>query len=73
MGLCNVVYFQLCISLMYIRPPFSADGYDSSHYLKYAECPIENVLVKEEHAGIKHFLLFPHSFLIFQRQSIWAS
>ena len=30
-GVCNVVYFRLCIDLMHITPPFTAEGYDASH------------------------------------------
>ena len=25
---CNSVYFRLCIDLMHILPPFTAEGYD---------------------------------------------
>ena len=34
---CNVVYFRLCIDLMNITPPFTAEGYDGSLHPRYAE------------------------------------
>ena len=34
----NAVYFQLCIDLMHITPPVTAEGYDGSHQPRYAEC-----------------------------------
>ena len=35
--LCNAVYFRLCIDLMHITPPLTADGYDGSHHPRYAQ------------------------------------
>ena len=37
MGVCEAVYFWLCIDLMHITPPVTANGYDGSHHPKYAE------------------------------------
>ena len=37
MGVCNAVYFRLCIDLMHILPPVTAEGYDGSHHPRYAE------------------------------------
>ena len=34
---CNAVFFRLCIDLMYITPPVTAEGYDGSHQPRYAE------------------------------------
>ena len=31
-GVCNPVYFRLCIDLMHITPPISAEGFDGSHH-----------------------------------------
>ena len=36
-GVCNAVYFGLCIDLMHISPPDTAEGYDGSYLLRYAE------------------------------------
>ena len=38
MEVCNPVYFHVCIDLMHITPPVTAEGYDGSHHLRYAEC-----------------------------------
>ena len=42
---CNVVYFRLCIDLLHITPPVTAEGltwdmlgYDGSNHLRYAKC-----------------------------------
>ena len=35
---CNAVYFRLCIDLMHITPPVTAEGIDGSHHPRYAEC-----------------------------------
>ena len=37
-GVCNAVYFRLCIDLMHITPPVTAEGYNGSHHPRYAEC-----------------------------------
>ena len=37
-GVCNVVYFRLCIDLMHILPPITAEGFDGSHHPRCAEC-----------------------------------
>ena len=34
---CNAVYFRLCIDLMHILPPLTAEGCDGSHHPRYAE------------------------------------
>ena len=34
---CDAVYFRLCINLMLITPPVTAEGYDGSHNPGYAE------------------------------------
>ena len=34
----NTVYFRLCINLMHITPPVTAEGYDGSHHPRYAKC-----------------------------------
>ena len=34
---CNAVYFRLCIDLMHITPPVTADGFDGSHHPRCAE------------------------------------
>ena len=34
---CNAVYFRLCIYLMHITPPVTAEGYDAAHHPRYAE------------------------------------
>ena len=35
---CNAVYFRLCIDLMHIPPPVTAEGFDGSHHPRFAEC-----------------------------------
>ena len=35
-GVCNAVYFRLCIDLMHITPTVKAEA-DGSHYPRYAE------------------------------------
>ena len=35
---CNAVYFRLCIDLMHITAPVTAEGFDGSHLARYAEC-----------------------------------
>ena len=35
---CNAVYFRLCIDLMHILPPVTAEGFDGSHQTRFAEC-----------------------------------
>ena len=37
LSLCNAVYFRLCIDLMHITPPVTAEGFDGSHHPRYAE------------------------------------
>ena len=34
---CNAVYFRLCIDLMHILPPVTAEGFDGSHHPRFAE------------------------------------
>ena len=38
---CNAVYFRLCIDLMHILPPVTAEGFDGSHHPRFAECCLE--------------------------------
>ena len=33
----NAVYFRLCIDLMHILPPVTAEGFDGSHHPRFAE------------------------------------
>ena len=40
-GVCNPMYFWLCIDLMHITPPVTAEGFDGSHHPRYAECTKE--------------------------------
>ena len=40
-AVCNEVYFRLCIDLMQITPPVTAEGYDGSHHPRYAECKLQ--------------------------------
>ena len=35
---CNAVYFRLCIDLMHILPPVTAEGFYGSHHPRFAEC-----------------------------------
>ena len=35
---CNVVYFRLCIDLVHITPPVTAEVFDGNHHPKYAKC-----------------------------------
>ena len=35
---CNAVYLRSCIDLMHILPPVTAEGYDSFHHPRYADC-----------------------------------
>ena len=35
---CTAVYFRLCIDLMHITPPVTAEGFDGSHHPRFAEC-----------------------------------
>ena len=35
---CTPVYFRLCIDLMHILPPVTAEGFDGSHHPRFAEC-----------------------------------
>ena len=32
MGVCNAVYFRICIDLMHINPPDTVEGFDGSHH-----------------------------------------
>ena len=34
---CTAVYFRLCIDLMHITPPVTAEGFDGSYHPRYAE------------------------------------
>ena len=34
---CNAVYLRLCIDLIHILPPVTAERYDGSHHPRYAE------------------------------------
>ena len=34
----NAVYFRLCIDLIHILPPVTAEGFDGSHHPRFAEC-----------------------------------
>ena len=34
---CDAVYFRLCIDLMHILPPVTAEGFDGSHHPRFAE------------------------------------
>ena len=36
-AVCNAVYFRLCIDLMHILPPVTAEGFDVSHHPRFAE------------------------------------
>ena len=36
-GICNAVYFPLCIDLMHTLPPVTAEGFDGSHHPRCAE------------------------------------
>ena len=38
MAVCSSVYCRLCIDLMHILPPVTAEGLDGSHHPKFAEC-----------------------------------
>ena len=35
---CNALYFRLCIDLMHILPPVTAEGFDGSRHPRFAEC-----------------------------------
>ena len=37
LAVCNAVYFRLCIDLMRITLPVTAEGFDGSDHQKYAE------------------------------------
>ena len=37
---CNAVFFRLCIDLMHILPPVTAEGFDGSHHPRFAECKL---------------------------------
>ena len=37
-AVCNAVYFRLCIDLMHILPPVTAEGFDGSHHPRFVEC-----------------------------------
>ena len=39
-GVCNAVYFRLCIDLMHILPPVTAEGFDGSHHPRCTECTV---------------------------------
>ena len=43
-GVCNAVYFRLCIDLMHILPPVTAAGFDGSHHPGCAECTGNDVI-----------------------------
>ena len=45
--ICNSVYFRLCIDLMHIPPPVTAEGYDGSHQPRYAECKLTQTRKKK--------------------------
>ena len=34
-GLCNPVYVLLCIRLIHVTPPVTAEGFDGSHHSRY--------------------------------------
>ena len=34
---CNAVYFRLCIDLMHITPPVTAEGFDGSNHPRCAD------------------------------------
>ena len=36
---CNAIFFRLCIDLMHILPPVTAEGFDGSHHPRFAEWP----------------------------------
>ena len=36
-GVCDAVYFRLCMDLMHITPPVTAEGFGGSHHPRYAE------------------------------------
>ena len=44
-GVCNAVYFRLCIDLMHILPQVTAKGNDGSHYPRCAECRVPYYLL----------------------------
>ena len=37
MWVSNAVYFRICVDLMHINPPDTAEGFDGSHHPRYAE------------------------------------
>ena len=52
---CNAVYFRLCIDLMHINPPGTAQGFDGSHHPRYIECP-RRVIWVEPFRHLANFL-----------------
>ena len=42
-AVCNAVYFRLCIDLMHILPPVTAEGFDGSHHPRFTECYLSSL------------------------------
>ena len=48
----NAVYFRLCIDLMHILPPVTAEGFDGSHHPRFAEWKGSSPWLTEMHEVI---------------------
>ena len=57
-GVCNAVYFRLCIDLMHILPPVTAEGFDGSHHPRCAEWGDDNTLISSAQWRKKWLLSF---------------
>ena len=51
---CNAVYFRLCIDLMHITPPVTAEGFDDSDHPTNAEC-IKEVAIRTTFSHMINF------------------
>ena len=51
---CNAVYFRLCIDLMHILPPVTAEGFDGSHHPRFAEWFQNGSLLHMEEVRCRH-------------------
>ena len=43
-AVCNAVFFLLRIDLTHILPPVTAEGFDGSHHLRFAEWKLANTI-----------------------------
>ena len=66
-GVCNPVYFRLCIDMMHITPPVTAEEFDGSHHPRYAVISL-NFLIN----GSLIYLTFRYFFMSFHVFLVWS-